>query len=374
MFNENFNTKSCGPVVLVAPLDWGLGHATRCIPIISELVTLGCTVLIAAEGPAKELLQKEFQELHFIELRGYRVRYSRSKSGMPLKMLLQFPRILYRIYAENRWLKKMIASRKIDAVISDNRMGLFASRIPCIYITHQLCIKTGSGFSDTIAQKIHYHYINKFNACWVPDAREPLNLAGELSHPRSLPNIAVKYLGPLSRFKKEATSEKYELCIILSGPEPQRTIFEQLILSELEHVEGNVCLVRGLPGETEVPALNKNGAEIKNHLPAEELNLVILQSKMIICRCGYSSVMDLVKLGKKAILVPTPGQTEQEYLSRYLLGQKIFYSVEQENFSLTEALKSAADFEYNCSGEIGEHFKAVVKEFTGSLSVNNAGT
>lgn len=373
MFNENFNTNDCGPVVLVAPLDWGLGHATRCIPIISELVTLGCTVLVAAEGPAKELLQKEFQELDFIELRGYRVRYSRSKSGMPLKMLLQLPRILYRIYAEHRWLKKIIPVYKIDAVISDNRMGLYNSRIPGIYITHQLCIKTGSRISDAIAQKIHYHYINKFHTCWVPDAKGSMNLAGELSHPRSLPNIAVKYTGPLSRFKKITMPEKYDLCIILSGPEPQRTIFEQLIILELESIKGKICLVRGLPGETEIPLLKNNDVEIKNHLPAEELNSVILQSKLIFSRCGYSTVMDLVKLGKKAILVPTPGQTEQEYLSKYLLDQKMFYSVAQENFSLTETLETAATFEYNCSAEIDEHIKTIVKEFVSSLSVNNAG-
>ena len=370
---EDFNIPEHKPRILIAPLDWGLGHATRCIPVISFLVQQNCIVFVAAEGRAKTLLQKEFPDVQFIGLKGYRIQYSRYKFWMPAKLLLQLPKLIYRIYAENRWLKKSVKAHRINAVISDNRMGLFHKRIRCVYITHQLTIKTGVRFTESIAQKIHYHFINKFTACWVPDAKGALNLAGALSHPAILPKVPVIYLGPLSRFEKKKVESKYDLCIILSGPEPQRTVFEKIILKDLHKVEGKVCLVRGLPGETRTLQLNNSSIEIKNHLPADELNYIILQSKIIISRCGYSTVMDLVKLQKKAVLIPTPGQTEQEYLAKYLHAQQLFYCINQHDFSLQEAIKNVISFEFKQLQVKQEGFENILDGFVAGLKINNAG-
>ncbi len=374
MKDRNFNIPTDKPRVLIAPLDWGLGHATRCIPIIFKLLQKNCEVIIAAEGVGKLLLQKEFPALEFIHLKGYRVSYSRSKALMPLKMLLQFPKIIYRIYAENRWLKQIVRSYKIDAVISENRMGLYHSKVPCIYITHQLKIKTGNPFTEKIAQKIHYHFINKFSACWVPDIEGDMNLAGDLSHPSTLPKVPVKYIGPLSRFEKTESTFKYDLCIILSGPEPQRTVFEKIILKGLDKISGNIFLLRGLPGNT-MNEKSTNNIDIKNHLSAGELNLVIQQSKMIISRCGYSTVMDLVKLQKRAVLVPTPGQTEQEYLANYLSSKKVFYCISQADFILQDAMKEAGLYEYKNINIPLDEFKKEIELFVVQLKqINNAGT
>ncbi len=371
---ENFNIPEHKPRILIAPLDWGLGHATRCIPIISTLIQQNCTVFVAAESQVKTLLQKEFPDLQFLGLKGYRVQYSRYKFWMPAKLLLQLPKILYRIYAENRWLKKAVKENSIDAVISDNRMGLFHKKIPSIYITHQLTIKTGSRFTENIAQKIHYHFINKFSNCWVPDIKGALNLAGALSHPAVLPKSMVTYLGPLTRFVKKEVESKYDLCIILSGPEPQRTVFEKIIFQQLDNIPGNNFLVRGLPQETLIPELNNSSIEIKNHLPANELSNIIQQSKLIISRCGYSTVMDLVTLQKKAILVPTPGQTEQEYLGRYLQEQKRFYCVDQNSFSLHDAIKNVGDFEFAVWSVPEDPYKNVMENFIMTLKIDCGGT
>lgn len=373
MINENFNIPDRRPRVLIAPLDWGLGHATRCIPVISTLIKQDCTVIVATEGQIKTLLQKEFPDLQFVPLTGYRVHYSRNKFWMPATLLLQSPKILYRIYAENNWLKRKVKEHQIDAVISDNRMGLHHKKITSVYITHQLTIKTGSAFTERIAQKIHYHYINKFSACWVPDNEGAVKLAGVLSHPATLPKVPVTYLGPLSRFEKKISETKYDLCIILSGPEPQRTIFEKKILADIEKMPEKICLVRGLPQETEIPLLTSPSVEIKNHLPAEEMCNIIQQSEIVISRCGYSTVMDLVKLQKKAVLVPTPGQTEQEYLAVYLREQKLFYSVDQENFSLQDALKKAETFKYSDWPTNNDDYKIVIENFVATLQTNNAG-
>jgi uncharacterized protein (TIGR00661 family) len=367
MKNEKFNIPAPKPQVLIAPLDWGLGHATRCIPVITTLIKQNCTVIVAAEGQIKTLLQKEFPHLQFIELSGYRVKYSQYKFWMPVKLLLQLPKIIYRIYVENRWLKKTVKEYAIDAVISDNRMGLYHKQTPCIYITHQLMIKTGNRFTESIAQKIHYHYINKFKACWVPDAGGVLNLAGELSHPAILPVVPVRYLGFLSRFEKKEFDIKYNLCIVLSGPEPQRSNFEKIILADVDKIQEKIFLVRGLPSETKIPDLNNNLIEIKNHLPSDELSTIIQQSKIIISRCGYSTIMDLVKLQKKAILVPTPGQTEQEYLGNYLLSKKIFYSANQQNFSFSVALKKIADFECSNWPINTDDYAVVIENFVAGL-------
>jgi uncharacterized protein (TIGR00661 family) len=368
-----FNIPGGQTRVLVAPLDWGLGHATRCIPIISELIKQNCIVFVAAEGQVKTLIQKEFPGIPFIELKGYRIQYSKHEFWMPVKLLLQLPKILFRIYAENRWLKKAVKDHEIDAVISDNRMGLFHKKIPCVYITHQLTIKTGSSYTESFAQKIHYHFINKFRACWVPDANGALNLAGALSHPLAVPKVQVIYLGPLSRFEKKDAESKYDLCLLLSGPEPQRTVFEKMILRDLNQIQGKVCLVRGLPQETQIPSLNNSSVEVINHLPAGGLNQILLQSDIIISRCGYSTVMDLVKLQKTAILVPTPGQSEQEYLAGYLLAQKLFYTTDQESFSLPVAIKNANAFENNKWPVGFNDYKTVIKNFIGTFGTDNAG-
>jgi len=358
--NENFNSPGPKKRVLVAPLDWGLGHATRCIPIILKLIQQNCEVVVAAERAGKILLQQEFPQLNFIELKGYRMQYSRNRSWMPVSLLLQFPKLISRIYAEKRWLKKAIAEHKIDAVISDNRLGLSHKKIPCVYITHQLLIKTGSRFTERIAQKIHYHFINKYNGCWVPDAAGEINLSGELSHPAVLPKVPVIYLGALSRFEKKDTGFKYDLCIVLSGPEPQRSVFEKLVMRDLKDIRGNTFLLRGLPGRSDTIEVNSATLEIQDHLPAAELNQVLLQSKMIICRGGYTTVMDLVRLQKKAILVPTPGQTEQEYLASYLQQQHLFCTMEQQDFSIPDALKRAAAFNFSeASVSFNDHEKAI---------------
>jgi uncharacterized protein (TIGR00661 family) len=312
--------------VLVAPLDWGLGHATRCIPIIYDLIGLGFDVIIAADGPIKILLKKEFSHVVFTPLKGYRVRYSRYGSWLPLKLFLQLPKLLWAIYAEKKWLKKIVRENKIDLIISDNRLGLSHKTTTCIYITHQLKIKTGNRFSEWLAQKIHYFFINKYTGCWVPDHELGNDLTGELAHPKKLPAIPVKYLGPLSRFQQRSVEKKYDLLVLLSGPEPQRTILENLMIKELKVFRGNVLLVRGLPGNAENNNLHeiKNQITVADHLPATALNIALLQSSMVICRSGYTTIMDLVKLQQKAILVPTPSQREQEYLATYLTEKKIF--------------------------------------------------
>ncbi len=334
--SSNINKINIQKRVLIAPLDWGLGHATRCIPIITALLNNNFEVYIGAEKAIAALLKKEFPALQIIPLQGYNVSYGKKKEHFIWKMITQIPRIIGAIKRENRWLKKTIADYKINIVISDNRFGLHNKNVHCIFITHQLQIKTGNPYAEKIAQKINYAYISKFDECWVIDAEGNNNLAGELSHPKQLPNTTIKYLGILSRFKRYKVDKSYDLLVILSGPEPQRTIFENILVGQMQNLELDIVMVRGLPLEEDL--LEVGDLKIYNHLPAASLNRLILASKNVIARSGYTTVMDIAALQQKAIFVPTPGQTEQEYLAKYLSEKNYCITEKQEGFNVEEAL------------------------------------
>lgn len=359
----NFNKSGKKHRVLIAPLDWGLGHATRCIPLIRELLARECIVIIAATGATKAILEKEFPSLEFLSLQGYNIRYSRVGYLFPYKILFQLPRIFRIISYETQWLESIVKKHKISILISDNRPGLYNKTIPCIYITHQLNILTHNNFMAPFIRKIHYHYINKFKECWVPDAETDNGLAGKLSHVWQYPKIPVRYTGPISRFVKEDQPKKYDLLIILSGPEPQRTILEEILGRELPAFTGKVLFIRGLMLEPNNVLANGPNTEIKDHLTGPELNKAINQSSLVICRSGYSSVMDLFCMDKKAILIPTPGQTEQEYLATYLLRKGIFYSISQNGFSLDKGLAEEKAFSYKPL-ELNMHaYKQIIGDF-----------
>jgi hypothetical protein len=239
---KNFNSKPPKIKILVAPLDWGLGHATRCIPIINQLISQNCEVVIAASGESYFLLKKEFPYAEIIRISGYKITYSRSGRSLLFKLMLQIPGIIFSILKESFWIKKNLKKYKIDAIISDNRPGIFNYKVPSVYITHQLLIKTGNHFSEKIVQKIHYHFIKKYSYCWVPDCKQD-GLAGELSHQKNKPSN-VLYIGALSRFEiLQEIQYKYEMLISISGPEPQRSVFVKKILFQLENLNMNIVVV-----------------------------------------------------------------------------------------------------------------------------------
>ena len=346
-------TPLTGKKLLVAPLDWGLGHATRCVPVIRDLLNNHCEVWLAGEEMQEKLLREEFPSLSFLPLKGYRIKYG--KSGFTSKILLQVPSILRSIKEENKWLKEQVTKYEFEAVISDNRYGLYHKNIFSVFITHQLYIKSSLGkWSEKMLQKWNYKFINRFNECWVPDKEGENNLAGELSHPEKLPLIPTKYIGPISRFvRKDSFGEeknipeiKDHLLIILSGPEPQRTILENKVVDQIVNYPATATIVRGLPGEKNIIP-STNTIHFYNHLSSGELNSEAMKAEFIISRSGYSTIMDIAALQKKSILVPTPGQTEQEYLAEHLMKKQFAFCVDQDSFSLLKDIEEARNFEYH---------------------------
>ena len=240
--SNNFNTAPEKPVVLLSPLDWGLGHTTRCIPIINELLHQGCNVIIACNSTQKALLIREFPQLVYVHLTGYNLNYGKKRWGTIVRIILQTPKILIKINNENTWLNIFLKSQKVNLIISDNRFGLYVQNIPSVFITHQLYIKTGLGnLANRMVQWMNYRRIKKFSTCWVPDQQGARSLAGELSNPAKLPAIPTSYIGGISRFRNwKLLANTIDVLIILSGPEPQRTILEKLVLGELKLLQGKL--------------------------------------------------------------------------------------------------------------------------------------
>jgi UDP:flavonoid glycosyltransferase YjiC (YdhE family) len=343
-----FNELKQKPLALISPLDWGLGHTTRCIPLIRHLRNNGYEVVVACNSRQKRILLNEFDGLHFEELPGYEVRYGRSALSTILLLLFQVPKILIRIKHENKWVRAFEQTHKPDMIISDNRFGFYSRSVRSVFITHQLSIHTGlGGLVDSLARKINYRLIAKFTECWVPDQESLPGMAGKLSHPKKLPGIPLHYIGDLSRMQQIASNSqnKTDLLIILSGPEPQRSIMEALMIQELGSFTGYGVLVRGLAeGASNINSLPN--VSMLNYAPAAELNQMMISADLIISRCGYTTVMDILKLGKRSVLIPTPGQAEQEYLARHLKETGMALTVKQRDFKLSTALEAARAFTY----------------------------
>ncbi|WP_242156100.1 glycosyltransferase [Aestuariivivens sediminis] len=303
--------------ILVAPLNWGLGHATRTIPIVHALIEEGFEPIIASDGDALLLLKKEFPNLTSLELPSYHVSYPKNGRYFKIKVLMDSPKLLSAIKAEKKITQTIIRKHNIWGIISDNRLGVYHEKLPSVIITHQVNVL--SGCTTWLTSKLHQSFIKKFNECWIPDMKGALNLSGELGHITSF-KIPIKYIGPLSRFAKIQTPIKNDLLVLISGPEPQRTLLEKKLLTELKTHSGKIVFVRGIV-EAEQSIQTINQMTIYNFMTARLLEKTINESALILSRSGYTTIMDLSKLNKKAFFIPTPGQFEQEYLAKRLAEQ-----------------------------------------------------
>ena len=316
--------------VLVAPLDWGLGHATRCVPIIEGLLAEGHEVVIAADGYPLKFLRREFPHLDWVKFEGLKVRYADGQSQVGA-MLRQLPRFLRDIWREHKRLKEIVKMYDIEMVVSDNRFGLWCKGVHSVYVTHQLMVKMPRGLEwmEWGVWRFHRWFIKHYDECWVPDIEGEGNLSGDLSHKYPLLKN-TKFIGVLSRFSREKVvwedvrveaealdlQQRYDVVAVLSGPEPHRTNLEREITDNgLQIIDGSsLLIVQGLPADDLRLAEHRDGVDYIPHLQTELLQWYMQEAKEIVCRSGYSSIMDLHTIGRKAHLIPTPGQTEQEYL------------------------------------------------------------
>ena len=327
---------SYSKTILIAPLNWGLGHATRCIPIIKALQENNYIPIIASDGIALEILRKEFPYIQFLELPSYHIEYAKNAKNFRWKLLRNSPKMMEAIWKEKKLVKEWIKKYGIEGIISDNRLGVFSKKIPSVFITHQLKVMTGN--TTWITSKLHQHIIKKYTACWVPDFEKKPSLTGELGHlPKN--NLNPTYIGPLSRLHKKDTEKKYDLMVILSGPEPQRAILEEKLKIEILQYRGKVVFIKGVVEKIQKKEQIEN-VTYYNFMNTRQLEQIFNESDLVLCRSGYTTIMDLTKLGKKAFFIPTPGQYEQQYLAKKLKNEGLVPYAEQNDFKIEHLLET----------------------------------
>ncbi len=324
------NIDSENKTILIAPLNWGLGHATRCIPVIKALQDNNYIPIIASDGIALELLRKEFPYLLTLELPSYQVEYAKNGKNFKWKLLQNCPKMIEAVLNEKKMVKKWIKKYAIDGIISDNRLGVFSKKVPSVFITHQLNVLTGN--TTWITSKLHQHVIKKYTECWVPDFEGIPNLTGKLGHLKDL-HFKIKYIGPLSRMTKNEIPKQYDLMIILSGPEPQRGLLEEKLKNEISRFGGKIVFIKGVVEKDQKREQIEN-VTFYNFMNTRHLEQTFNESELVLCRSGYTTIMDLVKLEKKAYFIPTPGQYEQEYLAQKLEEEGLVPYATQDDFKI----------------------------------------
>jgi UDP-N-acetylglucosamine transferase subunit ALG13 len=310
------------------------------VPIIHDVIEKGHAVTIAAGGSQKKLLQYYFPSCNYVSIPGYHIKYSKKAWWLPVALFFQLPKITLAIYREHKWLQAQ--AHAFDHVISDNRYGLFNSQLTTTFITHQLLVKAPYTWAENLIQKIQYYFINKFSECWVPDTLDYPGYAADLSHPINMPAIPVTYIGPLSQFSvlnsatNNTLSLKYKYCFLLSGPEPQRSILQHLIESDASKLKDQVILIEGRPSDLPNHYKVQGSLNKLRYASGQDLLDIIMQSEFVVCRSGYSTLMELLPMHKKMILIPTPGQTEQTYLATSLANRQMAIIMEQSSFDLVK--------------------------------------
>jgi hypothetical protein len=344
--------------ICISPIDWGLGHATRCITLIRALESLDYKIYIASEGKHETILKEAIPGATFLSLRGYRIKYSKKRLLLIPIILLQLPKIIYAIVYEYYWLKRNAALFDFDLIISDNRFGFFHKKIKSVFITHQLELQTPFAWSTRLIQIITFQFLNKYSACWVADMQPPNNLSGVLANPGRLPGTPLWYMNCLSRLLHENqkgdntvnvgvtnNDNKIKFLGIVSGPEPQRTLLENILWNQGNNLALPFVIAAGLPNNKLYNKITASGY-LYHHLNGAALKDKIINAEYIICRGGYTTLMELIPFRKKLIFIPTPGQTEQEYLGLYWQEKKWAISFSQSTFNLKTALQLAANFDY----------------------------
>lgn len=328
-----------GKKILYAILNWGLGHASRSIPIIQSLRNNN-EVHLASDGIAARLLEEEFPKLTIHKLPSYNIKY---KGGnLITEMIFQLPKIMAVYHKEKQAVRELDQGHSYDVIISDHRYGCYVKGKKNIFLAHQINILSNVNFLSVAGTKVNRRLISAYSECWIPDDSNA-RLSGKLSTPNHL-SIPTKYIGPLSRMVKSSSSFFYDIVIILSGPEPARSKLEKKLLDVIIDTTYKIAIVRGSDSQHSIQ-IHPN-VTVFNLLPYKQLNEILNKSAIVICRSGYSSIMDLEKLGKKAILIPTPGQTEQEYLSHHLSLNSNYVTITELNLpkELMDTMRKMLNF------------------------------
>jgi len=321
---------------------WGLGHATRSLPVIRKLLEENNKVTIISSGRSLTLLQKEIgNDAEYIDIPDYPLLLSENARQFMAKSVVYWPVFIKRIGAGLQHLTKILRRKKYDLIISDARYDMYSKEIPSFFISHQMRIMNPLRIKmfESGSELFNLFFFNRFTGVIVPDYKEN-DLSGDLSHNlRRIEEDHLHYVGVLSDFTRKKTEKNIDYLISISGPEPQRSMLEEKLLSQVHQLDGTIAMTLG---KTEKQAkMHKRNITMYSFLTREKREELLNRAKMVIARSGYSTIMDLAVVGTKALMTPTIGQIEQEYLADYHNKKGTFYSVSQNEIHLARDVERA---------------------------------
>lgn len=304
--------------LLFAVLDWGLGHATRSLPLINILVEQGYRITMASCPRVLGFLHSHFPQAAQLELPSYNVQYR--WNNMAMNVAMKAPDLIQALEEERNIIRELHEKTPFNAIISDARYGCFMPTVPSFFITHQVRIKARKKLTDTMANKVHRQWMKNFDEIWVPDVAQLPGIGGELSH--AAMEQRRFYLGPTSRFQLPIHKDEnptYDWLFLLSGPEPARSQLEQqLLYLAHSHPDQKFVMIRAHDTNRSESTPSDDHVHIMDYTNSKHLETLVRQSRQVLCRSGYSTLMDLSAWQTSAVLVPTPGQPEQLYLADHI--------------------------------------------------------
>ncbi len=331
--------------VFYAVLNMGLGHAARSLPIIKAFQKRGWEVIVGSNGRALEFLKIELPDTIFEETPGYDIQYAKNGNLAP-KLAAQFPKLLKKIHEEQVFCDRAVKKYTPDLVMSDHCYGIYHQRVLSYFLSHQIHFEMPAGLEllAPLVSKFNLKYHRRFSRVIIPDfpSEDGGLLGGRLSRVSPIKN---KYFfsGFLSSVSVLPVEKKIDLLVSISGPEPQRSIFEDIVLQQIEAVPGKKIVVLGKSESTDVQKVTKD-LVIYAHVPRKKMSELLNRADLVVSRPGYSTLMELAELGKKALLVPTPGQTEQNYLADRVMKKCWYYTVKQTDLKLAADIPKALQY------------------------------
>jgi len=341
--------------VIYGICSWGLGHATRSLPVIRKLIDEKNDLTIISNGRSLDLLKGEIGEnIEYFDIPDYPMLLSDNSRQFMAKSMIYWPLFIKKMQSGLSQLTKMLKTRKCDLIISDGRYDIYSKKIPSFFISHQMRIMNPLRIKmlETGSEIFNLFFFKRFKGVIVPDYKDE-SLSGDLSHNlKKINEEKINYVGILSDFKKKKTKKDIDYLISISGPEPQRTILEKKLLLQVSKLEGTIVITLGKTEE--VKKINKDNLKVYSFLNKKKREDFLNRAKLVVSRSGYSTIMDLALTNTKALMTPTPGQIEQEYLSKYHNEKGTFYSVDQNNINLIIDVEKALEttgIKRNCSVE-----------------------
>ena len=330
--------------IIYAVCSWGLGHATRSLPVIRKLIEEGHEITIISHDRSLELLKSELgTQTKYIDIEDYPMLISENRRQFMAKSVIYWPLFIQKMEKGLQKVTKIIQKDKYDKIISDARYDIYSRKIPSFFISHQIRIMNPLRINifEKGSETFNTFFFKRFCGVIVPDFKDENNLSGELSHNlKKIDEEKIHYVGVLSDFKKQQKKKDIDYLISISGPEPQRTRFEEKILPQIKDLPGKKIITLGKTEKID-KLKNIQDTEAYTFLPKNKREELLNRSKMVISRSGYSTILDLAVIGTKALMTPTPGQIEQEYLAEYHNKKNNFYSVDQDKINLIEDIEKA---------------------------------